>query len=240
MLCNFRIYWSALLLDWILYRCILLLSSEQLENNCFSMLCRTCKCWQYFIVKYFKIVFMTITTRLLREVFSCWEGSSSWWWIQVFQKFWFSFECSNCTISYKCCQHFSWCDRLTSFIFDKPVAKYSNVNKHSFGNEKWLSFHEKQNSLFSLYLKRFTGSFSLRQPQYFGTPTHFTVLALSSHRTLKDVWSGIETNISSRMSLVELAFVHCECRLVKRTVAAAWPTKVFAPWVQMSAEWGRL
>lgn len=144
MLCNFRIYWSALLLDWLLYRCILLLSSEQLENNCFSMLCRTCKCWQYFIVKYFKIVFMTITTHLLREVFSCWEGSSSWWWIQVFQKFWFSFECSNCTISYKCCQHFSWCDRLTSFIFDKPFAKYSNVNKHSFGNEKWLSFHEKQ------------------------------------------------------------------------------------------------
>lgn len=70
-----------------------------------------------------KITFVDITTDVIRKVFGIGNLSSSWWQIQVFQKFNLHLKAYILLLATNTNSCFPWIDRLTSFIFEKMVVK---------------------------------------------------------------------------------------------------------------------
>lgn len=145
---------------------------------------------------------MNITIHLLGKVCSYWEAVRL---ILVHIGF---PKCPSCIIS-NMLSVFSFTWQTLSFIFDSVYSRYPNLNKH-FKSKSGIPQKKQQQK-----------QLAWRQPWYFGMPELCVHTPLSSDRILKRYIFKCQALIQciillhQRWSLVNLAFVDCECVVVK-------------------------
>lgn len=102
-----------------------------------------------FIIQHQKIIFINITTNLIRKSFKSWEVVKLTVEVDLsFPKFWFVWNLKfdhGQQITVRC---FSGNDRLISLISEKMSSKYPSLNKHSsLVIQVKMVFYEKKASL---------------------------------------------------------------------------------------------